>query len=96
MIALVAILSIKPGTEEQAVSACRKMTEAVHKHEKECLLYEPYMPTDGSLKIYFLEKYTGMEALEAHRQSEHYKEFRAAVTGIFAEAPEVTLLNPLE
>ncbi|MEW5783504.1 MAG: putative quinol monooxygenase [Bacillota bacterium] len=95
MIGLVAVLKIKAGTEEKVVKACIKMAEAVRMHEKECILYEPYMPVDETPKIVFIEKYTGMEAFEEHRRSPHYQEFRLAIEDALEGPPEVTVLKPL-
>ena len=95
MIGLVAVLKIKPGMEENVAAACLKMAEAVHRHEKECLLYEPFMPLEGIPEVYFLEKYTDMEALDKHRKTEHYLTFKNAITDAITEPPMVTLLKPI-
>lgn len=95
MIALVAILKIKPGMEKMAGEACLEMAAAVRKNEKDCLLYEPYLPADGSPKVFFLEKYTTKEALEEHRQSAHYKAFRERIKDALDGPPESFLLEAM-
>jgi quinol monooxygenase YgiN len=95
MIGLVAVLKVKPGMEEKAVHACRKMVEEVHKHEKGCLLYEAYMPIEGAPEIYFLEKFIDMEALEEHRNTKHYSDFREAVDDALAAPPGSIVLKPI-
>jgi quinol monooxygenase YgiN len=94
MIALIAVLKTKPGMEEKVAYASMKMAEAVNKNEKECLLYEAYMPTDGSSDVYILEKYTSMEALGEHRNTAHYLEFRETIKDAVEGPPQVTLLKP--
>lgn len=94
MIALIAVLKIKPGMEEKVAYASMKMAEAVNKNEKECLLYEAYMPADGSSEVYILEKYTGMEALDVHRNTAHYLEFKDTVKDALEAPPQVTILKP--
>jgi quinol monooxygenase YgiN len=94
MIALIAVLKIKPGMEEKVAYASMKMAEAVNRHEKDCLLYEAYMPADGSSEVYILEKYTSMEALEEHRRMTHYLEFRETIKDALEAPPQVTLLKP--
>jgi quinol monooxygenase YgiN len=94
MIALIAVLKIKPGMEEKVAYASMKMAEAVNRNEKNCLLYEAYMPADGSSEVYILEKYTGMEALEEHRNMAHYHEFRDTIKDAIEAPPQVTLLKP--
>jgi quinol monooxygenase YgiN len=96
MIGLVAVLKIKPGTEKMVAAACLKMADAVHSQEKECLLYEPYLPADDAPEVYFLEKYTGMEALEEHRKTAHYMAFRDAIKDALAEPPTVSILKPVK
>jgi len=93
MISLVAKLKIKPGMEEKAINTCIKMAEAVRMHEKDCLLYEPYIPTDGTPEIVFIEKYTGTEALEEHRKSSHYQTFKQEIVDALEGPPEVTVLK---
>ncbi len=96
MIALVAILKIRPGMEELVANASIKMAEAVRASEKDCLLYEPYVPLEGKSDIYILEKYTDLNALDYHRKSAHYIEFRNAVKDALIEAPQVTILKAFE
>lgn len=93
MIALVAVLKIKPGMEEKVAQASLKMAEAVSKNEKECLLYEPYVPLEDTGELYILEKYTSMEALEKHRHTSHYLEFKEAVKDAVEGPTQVTVLK---
>ena len=96
MIALVAVLKIRPGTEKKVASACLTMAEAVNKNEKNCLLYVPYIPIDGTSEVHFIEQYADMEALEKHRKTEHYQQFREKIKDYILEPPVVSLLKPLE
>lgn len=95
MIGLVAVLKIKPGMEEKVAYACLKMAEEVKKHEKECLLYEPYMPAGGASEVYFLEKYTCAEALDEHRKTAHYQVLKETLKDALTEPVQSTLLKPL-
>jgi quinol monooxygenase YgiN len=95
MIAIVAKLKIKSGMEEKATYASLRMADKVQKLENECLYYEPYMPAEGTGEIYILEKYTGMEALERHRKTDHYKEFGEALKDALEGPPEIKLLKAL-
>ncbi len=96
MIGLVAKLSIKPEKENQVADACKEMVKAVNEKETGCLFYEAFKPKDSLSEIWFLEKYTSMEALEEHRQAKHYLEFREKIKDYLAAAPEVTLLDQLQ
>lgn len=81
--------------EEMAEEACLEMAAAVRENEKDCLLYEPYLPADGSSKVYFLEKYTTHEALELHRKSDHYLAFRQKIGPALDGPPESVLLEAM-
>jgi quinol monooxygenase YgiN len=96
MIALVAVLKIKPGTEKEVAAACRTMAAAVNREERDCLLYEPYVPVDGNPEVHFIEQYSNMEALEEHRKTAHYQEFREKIKDYIVEPPAVSLLKSLE
>ncbi len=95
MIGLVAVLKIKPGMEEKVAYACMKMADEVKKHEKDCLLYEPYMPAGGASEVYFLEKYTCAEALDEHRKTAHYQALKETLKDALTEPVKATVLKPL-
>jgi quinol monooxygenase YgiN len=95
MIGLVAILSIKPGKENEVAEACRVMAEKVHELEKDCLFYEPFISEENPREIYFLETYADHESLELHRETEHYKNYREAIKDAVTEPPRVTLLKAI-
>jgi quinol monooxygenase YgiN len=95
MIALVAVLRVKPGMEEKVKQAILEMTAEVRKHEKNCSLYEPYMPVDGKAEIHVLEKYTDLEALAEHRKTAHYLRLREQINDTLAEPPSSVTLEPL-
>ncbi len=81
--------------EEKVAYACLKMAEEVKKHEKECLLYEPYMPAEGASEVYFLEKYTSAEALDEHRRTVHYQALKEALKDALTEPVQATVIKPL-
>jgi len=95
MIGLVAVLTIKPGMEEKAYEICRQMAEEVNKKEQGCLLYEPYRSRENPSEIFFIEKYSDIEDLEKHRNTEHYLAFREKIKDLLEKPPVVTELDPL-
>lgn len=95
MIALVAVLKAKPGMEGMIKKAILEMTAEVRRHEKNCLLYEPYMPLDGKAEIHVIEKYTNLEALDEHRKTAHYLRLREQISAALAEPPSTVTLEPL-
>ncbi len=95
MIGLVAILTIKPGMEEEAYKNCRQMAEEVNKKEEGCLLYEAYRSRENPSEIFFIEKYSTTGDLEKHRNMEHYLAFREKMKELLEKPPVVTELDPL-
>lgn len=95
MIALVAVLKVKPGMEEKVRQAILEMTAEVRRLEKDCLLYEPYIPVDGRAEIYVLEKYADLKALDEHRQTAHYLRLREKISDALIEKPCSVTLEPV-
>ncbi len=95
MIALVAVLKAKPGMEGTVKKAIIEMTAEVRRHEKKCLLYEPYMPIDEKAEVHVLEKYTDLEALAEHRKTSHYLRLREQINDALVELPCSVTLEPV-
>ena len=95
LIGLVAIIRAKQGLEDEVSRICAEMAEAVNREEPECLLYEAFVPAEGGVEVYILEKYVSMEALDYHRKTDHYLAFREKIKDLVSEPPEVTVLKPV-
>lgn len=95
MVALVAILKVKPGKEALVSEAMKEMAAAVRSEEKGCLMYEPYTVVDNPGVVYVLEKYEAMSDLEKHREMPHYHAYKGKVEGCFSAPLEVVFLEPI-
>ena len=93
-IVAIATLTPLPGKVEELVAAMTDLVEKVHANEEGCLLYALHRHPDGQ-RLVMVEKYTGPDAVKAHRASEHFKAAGAALAGLLAGPPEVLALEPV-
>ena len=70
---------------------------AVSRQEEGCLSYDLLQgEQNGTLRLHVQERYTSMDAVQAHRDSEHYRAYRAKAGGWLASAPQVTVLHDVD
>ena len=93
-IVAVATLTPVPGKTDELVSALSTLVEQVHAAEPGCLLYALHRHPDGE-RLVMVEKYTGPDAVKAHRASDHFRAAGAAMAGLLAAPPEVLALEPI-
>jgi len=93
-IVAIATLTPLPGKTDELIAALTGLVEQVHANEEGCLLYAMHRHPDG-LRVVMVEKYTGKEAVRAHRASEHVRAAGATLGALLDGAPEVLGLEPL-
>ena len=71
MLALIARYHVKPGHADAVVEALRRMKPLVEAHEPGCTEYIAHRA--GDLVVLY-EQYADRAALEAHRETPHFKE----------------------
>jgi len=59
-------------------------------------VYDLYRSEGDGVAFHLFERYTDAGALEAHRASEHYKTYRAAIPALLAEPIGVVVLNEVD
>jgi len=74
MIALIAQITVKPGTEEECKQLFRALVEETRK-EPGCLQYVANQSTENPLKFSFYEQYEDEAALQAHLNSPHFARY---------------------
>lgn len=91
-----AIIVPKPEYAAQVEQEMRLM--ALHSRQEEGNLRYDLLreEQDGILRFHVQERYRDMNAVEAHRASEHYKAYRAKAGDWFSEAPRVTVLHDVD
>ena len=74
MIVLKVDMVVKPGMEEK----CKELVRHLHEHSRKepgCVQYVGHQSTDDPRKFMFYEVYKDEAALQAHRDSAHFKEY---------------------
>jgi quinol monooxygenase YgiN len=87
----------KPGQEARVESILRGMV-AQTRCEPGCLRYDLYQSksTAGARTFCLLERYTDATAQQAHRETSHYKDYRANIMDLLDQPIEVNLLDALD
>jgi quinol monooxygenase YgiN len=94
MLAIVATLKIKPGTEAEFEAVALALVAAVNADEPGCALYT--LSRSATPETYvFMERYVDQAALDGHRVTAHYKELGAKMGPFMAGRPEVQRLTEL-
>lgn len=73
MIALVVRLQAGPGNADAVEAELKSMAQAVHAQEPGCRAYVLHRSDDDADLFVLYEQYDDLPALEAHRNSEHFR-----------------------
>ena len=74
MITMVARYKVRPGQGDAVETALQRMAPLVKEHEPGCATYQVNRSTDDPDSFLLYEQYVDEAALEAHRQTPHFKE----------------------
>jgi quinol monooxygenase YgiN len=87
----------KPG-QEAAVEAILRGMVGNTRQEPGCRRYDLYRGTAAPSGTMFclIERYADEAAIQAHRETAHYKEYRAGIMDLLDRAIEVTMLEQLD
>lgn len=73
MLAIIATVKVKPGMEKEFEAEAKELVAKVNASEPGCKLYTLCRgETPGTYT--FMERYVDQAAIEAHRETAHYKE----------------------
>jgi len=93
-IAVIARFTPRPESREALRTLLKGMTIPV-RAESGCRTYDLYeSPDDGEFVLF--ERYRSRSALDEHRGSPHYANYRAQLDGLLAKPVEVTVLDALD
>ncbi|HLJ91341.1 MAG TPA: putative quinol monooxygenase [Candidatus Angelobacter sp.] len=74
MLVLKVDMIVKPGTEEK----CKEYIGLLQEHSRKeagCVMYIGHQSTEDSRKFLIYEQYVDAAALDAHRNSAHFKQY---------------------
>ncbi|MGH2604204.1 MAG: putative quinol monooxygenase [Dehalococcoidia bacterium] len=74
MIVLIAKYYVKPGNTAEVEAALQRMAPLVQAHEPGCHRYEVSRSTEQPDMLMLYEHYADEAALQAHRETPHFKE----------------------
>jgi quinol monooxygenase YgiN len=94
MICLAVRLTVKAG-EEQRVADLFRPLQAASRQEPGCVAYIVQQHMDDARRFLVYEQYKDEAALEAHRNSEHFKKYAADQIYKVVESREADLYRPL-
>ncbi len=86
MITVLARFEMTKGKEDEALSALKKMAGAVNASEPGALLYTVTRGQVNPLEVYIYEVYKDRESFDAHRKTEHMREFVSLFNGALNRA----------
>lgn len=59
-------------------------------------IYDLYKKNDAPASFHLFERYTDQAALQAHRETAHYKAYRASIVDHLAEPIGVVVMSPVD
>ncbi len=95
MIGVVATIRVKDGAANDFEATALRLVAAVNENEAGCLFYRLFR-TDNENEFKFLEAYKDMDAVAAHRASDHFKTIGKEMGAFMAGAPDVVRLEGAE
>lgn len=96
MVVMVAKYHVKPGNVEAVLDALRKMAPLVKQHEPGCTKYYANVSRDDPNLIMLYEEYESEEALQAHRETEHFKQYIEGTAVPLLEKREREFFTPVQ
>jgi quinol monooxygenase YgiN len=90
---IVATVKIKPGMSAAFKAQAMQLVAAVNSDEPGCLLYTLNQHDEHT--FVFIERYADAAAIDAHRNSVHYKTMGAGLGALMDGAPQVWVMNEL-
>jgi quinol monooxygenase YgiN len=88
MIVLHVMVQVKPEHVVEYLEAVRHDAEHSERDEPGCLRFDVIQDRDDANRFYYYEVYRDEAALEAHRQSPHFKLYVETTSPWLAAAPE--------
>ena len=92
---IVAFLSAKPGCEA-AVEKAALLVVAGSRAEPGCLRYDLWREPGHGRRYLIDELYVDRAAIDAHRLTDHYQAFRAAITGLLETPPATATVEAID
>jgi quinol monooxygenase YgiN len=94
-VVVLATLRSRPGRATE-LKETLEVVQAASRQEPDCEMYDLFASVDAEGTYCLFERYRNRAALEAHRNTDHYRAYRARVPELLAQPIEVTVLRPVD
>jgi quinol monooxygenase YgiN len=94
-VAVFASFRPRAGSSKAFLAAMRAMIRD-SRAEPGCLRYDLFQAESEAAGYHLFEVYTDAGAIEAHRSSDHYRQYRSIVPDLLAEPIGVVVLEPID
>ncbi|EOI6975577.1 putative quinol monooxygenase [Listeria monocytogenes] len=94
MLHIEAQITVKKEQTEAFLQAAKEVI-AASRAEAENHGYELVQSVENETVFYMLEKWTDMDAIQQHNDSDHFKKFQKLAADFVAKELEISVLTPL-
>ena len=95
MISIFVTITVKPGYADQFREAIFGNAQGSVKDEPGCFRFDILQNAEDPNTFQLYEVYADDSALESHRETPHYKKWRATVKDWFDGSPQRVVMKPL-
>ncbi|MFY9173896.1 MAG: putative quinol monooxygenase [Peptococcia bacterium] len=88
MIKIVVKVTVKPGKAEDFKNIAAELVAETRKEEG-CISYQLFQDNQNPDLLFFIEEWTNGEALNAHRETKHFKDCGAKLPDLLAKDMEI-------
>ncbi|WP_288132763.1 putative quinol monooxygenase [Microbulbifer sp.] len=88
-------VTLKPGIKEEYLRVIRENAAASVEYEPGCHIFDVLEDRENESLVYLYEVYASPEALQAHKETAHYRKDRPLINELIAEQ-EVIRANVLQ
>ncbi len=94
--AIIVTIKLKPGSADEFEPLILANAEAAVRDEPDCHQFHVLQSNEDADTFFFYEIYTEAAALDAHRETPHYKKFIEYASPLIEDRKieQVTVLNP--
>ncbi len=92
MIILTATITSKSGKRNEIISKSQELIKAT-RSESGCISYELFASTEDEDVLLMFERWENMEALELHKQTDHFTAFGPAIGEFLAKEIELEVYS---
>lgn len=96
MVAVIATLKVKAGSEAAFEAASQEMIAHVKKNEPGTLTYVLHRAAGDPTEFLFYEAYTDQAALMTHSSSEVLQKYFGTIGGMLDGRPNITMYEPID